>query len=101
MGADVVVTGTGRDPSTFPPDEKEAGWRDIDSTADEVRSFGVKAKTVVMDVTNADEVQALIDDTVSEFGSVDILINNAAAPYGADRVPVIEVEEAVFKRCWK
>ena len=32
MGADVVVTGTGRDPATFPPDEKEAGWRDIDST---------------------------------------------------------------------
>ena len=98
MGADVVVTGTGRDPSTFPPDEKAAGWRDIESTADEVRSFGVKAKTVVMDVTNADEVQALIDDTASELGSVDILINNAAAPYGEDRVPVVEVEEHVFKK---
>ena len=51
MGADVVVTGTGRDRATFPPDEKEAGWRDIESTAEEVRSFGVKAKAVVMDVT--------------------------------------------------
>ena len=97
MGADVVVTGTGRDPATFPPDEKEAGWRDIDSTADEVRAFGVKALPVVMDVTKADDVQALIDQTVDEFGSVDILINNAAAPYGEDRVPVVEVEEHVFK----
>ncbi len=97
MGADVVVTGTGRDPSTFPPDEKEAGWRDIDSTADEVRSFGVKALPVVMDVTKADDVQTLINNTVDEFGSVDILINNAAAPYGADRVPVVEVTEDVFK----
>lgn len=97
MGADVVVTGTGRDPSTFPPDEKEAGWRDIDSTADEVRSFGVKALPVVMDVTKADDVQTLINDTVAELGSVDILINNAAAPYGADRVPVVEVSEDVFK----
>ena len=43
MGADVVVTGTGRDPDTFPPDEKEAGWKDIESTAEEVQSFGVKA----------------------------------------------------------
>ena len=98
MGADVVVTGTGRDPATFPPDEKEAGWRDIDSTADEVRAFGVKALPVVMDVTNADDVQALIDQTVDELGSVDIVINNAAAPYGEDRVPVIEVAEDVFKK---
>ena len=98
MGADVVVTGTGRDPATFPVDEKDAGWRDIESTADEVRSFGVKALPVVMDVTNADEVQKLIDDSVSELGSVDILINNAAAPYGEDRVPVVEVAEEVFKK---
>jgi 3-oxoacyl-[acyl-carrier protein] reductase/meso-butanediol dehydrogenase/(S,S)-butanediol dehydrogenase/diacetyl reductase len=98
MGADVVVTGTGRAPATFPPDEQEAGWRDIDSTADEVRSFGVKALPVVMDVTKAHEVQQLIDDTVAELGSVDILINNAAAPYGEDRVPVIEVAEHVFKK---
>lgn len=98
MGADVVVTGTGRDPATFPQDEKDAGWRDIESTADEVRSFGVRALPVVMDVTNAGEVQRLIDDSVSELGSVDILINNAAAPYGEDRVPVVEVTEEVFKK---
>ena len=98
MGADVVVTGTGRHPSTFPPDEKEAGWRDIESTADEIRSYGVRAMPVVMDVTQPADVQTLIDDTVSELGSVDILINNAAAPYGEDRVPVIEVDEDVFKK---
>jgi 3-oxoacyl-[acyl-carrier protein] reductase len=28
LGADVVVTGTGRDPATYPEDEKKAGWRD-------------------------------------------------------------------------
>ncbi len=33
MGADVVVTGTGRDPSTYPDDEKAAGWRDIESVS--------------------------------------------------------------------
>jgi len=30
LGADVVVTGTGRDPSTYPEDEKKAGWRDVE-----------------------------------------------------------------------
>ena len=98
MGADIVVTGTGRDPATFPPDEQQAGWRDIESTADEVRAHGVRAKTVVMDVTDAAQVQNLVSDTVAELGSVDIIVNNAAAPYGEDRVPVVEVEEAVFKK---
>ena len=32
LGADIVVTGTHRDPSTFPQDEKLVDWRDIDST---------------------------------------------------------------------
>ena len=31
-GADVVITGTGRDPSTFPEDEKAAAWRGIESS---------------------------------------------------------------------
>ena len=30
-GCDVVVTGTGRDPASFPAAEQAAGWRDIDS----------------------------------------------------------------------
>ena len=28
-GADVVVTGTGRQQSSLPPDEQQAGWRDV------------------------------------------------------------------------
>ena len=39
-GADVTVTGTGRDPETFPEDEKAAGWRDIDSVAEEISGLG-------------------------------------------------------------
>ena len=30
MGANVVVTGTGRDPDNYPEDEKSIGWKDID-----------------------------------------------------------------------
>ncbi len=32
-GCDVVVTGTGRAPEHYPDDERDAGWRDIDSVA--------------------------------------------------------------------
>ena len=38
LGADLLVTGTTRDPATFPPDEREVGWRDIESTAEQVHA---------------------------------------------------------------
>ena len=34
-GADVVITGSGRPQESFPPDERQIGWRDIDSVAEE------------------------------------------------------------------
>jgi 3-oxoacyl-[acyl-carrier protein] reductase/meso-butanediol dehydrogenase/(S,S)-butanediol dehydrogenase/diacetyl reductase len=98
MGADVVITGTGRDPATFPEDEKAVGWRDIESVADEVRAAGSRALPLVVDITNPEQVQSMIDRTVSEFGRLDIIVNNAAAPYGPDRKPLLEVDPAVFQR---
>jgi NAD(P)-dependent dehydrogenase (short-subunit alcohol dehydrogenase family) len=97
MGADVVITGTGRDPSTFPDDEKAAKWRDIQSVAEEIRSHGRRALPLVSDVTNPGHVQELVGRTLKEFGRIDILVNNAAAPYGADRVPVVELTEELFR----
>jgi 3-oxoacyl-[acyl-carrier protein] reductase len=97
MGANVVVTGTGRNPDTFPQDEKDAGWRDIQSTAEQIESYGVKALPLVSNVADEDDVQKMIDDTVAEFGRLDIIVNNAAAPYGNDRVPVLDMQADVFK----
>src|SRR4029079_4524278 len=51
LGADVVVTGTGRDPSTYPEDEKKAGWRDVESTAEQIRAHGRRALTWTGDVS--------------------------------------------------
>lgn len=45
------------------------------------RGFNVAGK--VCDVSKADDVQAVIDETVAQFGSVDILINNAGISWGA------------------
>ena len=98
LGADVVVTGTGRDPDTYPPDEKEAGWRDIESTAQQVRERGRRALPVVVDITQADQVDAMVERTLSELGRIDILVNNAAGAYGPDRVPIVELDPEVFQR---
>lgn len=91
MGCDVVVTGTGRDPSDYPDDEQQAGWRDIDSVADEIRELGRRAVPVISDVREPAAVDALLARTLDELGRVDFVINNAGAARGADRVPVVEL----------
>lgn len=97
-GANVVVTGTGRDPATFPADEKAAHWGDIDSVAKEVRAHGRKALPLVSNANDPVQVQAVIDRTAREFGRIDILINNAAAALGADRVPVVDLSDELFRK---
>ena len=97
-GADVAVTGTGRDPASFPEDEKALGWRDIESTAAQVRERGCRALPLVFDVTDADAVDAAVARCVAELGRVDILINNAAIARGADRVPVTELDADAYQR---
>jgi NAD(P)-dependent dehydrogenase (short-subunit alcohol dehydrogenase family) len=98
LGADVVVTGTGRDPSTYPDDEKKIGWRDVDSTAEQIRGTGRRALTFLGDVSRADTVQRLVEAAMGAFGRIDILVNNAAYPRGNDRVPLPELDEAIWRK---
>ena len=97
-GANVVVTGTGRPPDTYPDDEKAIGWRDIDSVADEVRALGRKCLALVADMANPAQARGVIDRSVVEMGRIDILVNNAAAGRGSDRVPVTELDDADWHR---
>jgi 3-oxoacyl-[acyl-carrier protein] reductase len=98
MGADVVVTGTGRDPTTFPEDEKAVGWRDIESTAEQIRTRGRRALTWVGDVSRVEAVRHLVDLIMQTFGRVDVLVNNAAYPRGNDRVAVSDLDEAIWRK---
>ena len=97
-GADVVITGTGRDPSTFPPDEVEAGWRDIYSVQEEVKALGQRTLALVVDVTSESQVQGMVDRTLAEMGRIDILVNTAAYARGADRVPVVDLSMELWQR---
>jgi 3-oxoacyl-[acyl-carrier protein] reductase len=96
-GCDVVLTGTGRPPERYPADEQAAGWRDIDSVADEIRALGRTAMPVVSSVTDAGAVDQLVADTIERFGRVDIVVNNAGAARGEDRVPVVELDIDVWR----
>ena len=55
----------------------------LTETLDEFRGRGFKAEGKTCDVSNAEDVQAVVDETINKFGKVDILINNAGISWGA------------------
>jgi short-subunit dehydrogenase len=50
---------------------------ELDAVRVDVTGRGVKAITVVTDVTDADARRRLVEQTVSELGGVEVLVNNA------------------------
>ena len=86
-GADVVVSGFPRDPSSYPQHEQDEGWRGVATVAAEVEERGRRALAIECDVTIKADVEAMVARTVAELGSVDILVNNAALPSEAGQAP--------------
>jgi len=69
--------------------------QEAESVAREVRDLGVKAVPILADVGNKTEVEALASKALSEFGRVDILINNAAI---RPHKPFLEVTDEDWER---
>jgi len=55
----------------------------LNETVQEFKTRGFEVEGKVCDVSRAHDVEAAIADTVTRFGSVDILINNAGISWGA------------------
>jgi 3-oxoacyl-[acyl-carrier protein] reductase len=59
-------------------------------TSNEIRAMGRRSAAVKMDVTNREQVKAVVDQAVKDFGSLDILVNNAGT---LDHVATIEKQQ--------
>jgi len=75
----VPCSGTG---SSLVPDTARAKWfsRAVGlnaAAAAELTAFGVEIVTLKIDVTDADQVQRMVADTVAALGGLDILVANA------------------------
>ena len=92
-GADLVLVDV-----TDGVDRGDGGWQGLASVRKEVEALGRQALTVVADVTSAQQVDHALQRAIDRFGHLDILVNNAAAPSGADRVPVVELQEDAWEK---
>lgn len=95
-GADIALTDVHRAPEDLPPQEIEQQWRGMESVADEVRALGRRCQMVFCDLGVSQQIQDLVRQVVAQFGHIDILVNNARAIIGRDRVPVTELREEVW-----
>ena len=53
------------------------GKEELEKTAAELRSHGVRIVASAADVTHPDDVQRVIDETIKQLGRIDVLVNNA------------------------
>lgn len=55
----------------------------LNETVEAFRANNYNVEGKVCDVSSADDVQAVVEETLAKFGKVDILINNAGISWGA------------------
>ena len=83
----VIVTGSGKGLGKSIAEEfakaganvviADISKEDSENVAEELKRYGVKTQVYIIDVSIYEDVKKMIDFVVNEFGSVDILINNA------------------------
>lgn len=69
--------------------------RNVDAVADFVDQFGDRALALPLDVTNRDQITAVVGDVEKAFGGIDVLVNNAGYGYMA---AVEEGEDAEVRK---
>jgi gluconate 5-dehydrogenase len=68
-----------------------------EEAAQDIEKIGVKALAVACDVTKPDQVESMKAATLSKFGRVDVLINNAGRAWVA---PPEECRSTAGSRSW-
>ena len=96
QGASLAITDVRRPASDLPPSELRQEWNSIDSVSDEIKDIGASAYSIYADLSKSEEIHSMVEEVVGHYGRLDILINNARAVIGRDKVPVTELDENVW-----
>jgi 3-oxoacyl-[acyl-carrier protein] reductase len=69
----------------------QGDWRGVASLVEEITWAGGEAWDVLGDIGAENDARRMVDEAVERYGRLDILVNNAAAPQGADRRDIDEI----------
>ena len=67
----------------------------LDTALENYRAKGIQAKGYICDVTDEDQVKAMVADIEKELGAIDILVNNAGI---IKRIPMTEMSAEEFRQ---
>lgn len=102
-GADVVITDLCRDRPELRQDETHGLGDDLGAmeefAASVVDEFGSRCVALALDVTDQAQAEAVVARTVTDFGSLDILFNNAGATTGVG--PLLEQTDQQWELSWQ
>jgi len=96
LGADVALVDIAWPKASRPADEQD-DWDGVHSVAAEVEALGRKGLALIADVTDEQQVQNAVVATLQLFGKIDLLVANAAARPGPDRVNVVDLPETALR----
>ena len=76
--------------------EQPASWSGLETLVAEIEAAGGTAMSVLGDIGDENDVQAMVDAALERYDRLDILVNNAAAPQGLDRDVIDGIPIDVF-----
>ncbi len=97
-GADVVVAAIPRPVESMPAHEREAGWRGVESLAEEINACGRRGLALDVDVTKPNEVRLMVERAIGDLGRIDILVNNAGLALVSGRKDLWETTDEEWSR---
>ena len=96
-GADIALSDVHRETEDLPPAEVRNSWRGIDAVSEEVAAEGRQAFQVYCDLGDSAQIERMVEQVMDHYGRIDILVNNARAIIGRDKVSVTELEQEVWE----
>lgn len=95
-GADVILTDIAPRGTHVLATKPVGEWGGLSAAAAEIEALGRRAITCLLDIRSARQIDDVLARVLAAFDRIDILVNNAAAPPGADRVPVVDLPEEAW-----
>src|SRR5260370_20623628 len=79
------------------PGDLDANWGGVDALVEEIVKSGGTASATLGDVSREEDAGRMVEEVLARYGRLDILINNAGAPQGADRNEIENVPVAAWE----